>query len=160
MSKVNNKKKWWRNDNDNWRGIDKERKEKTEIKIKIKNLAELVNLPETKLTLVMVWCVRDYYNFPEHMVLGNALHCLWTLTCISANFVLFQFALYSFWEDTVNKWSKKIEIMWQYTWWLTPIVRYFLFYSSFSLVEMEMNMSHEVKDVLNFILSYGLRKFC
>ena len=47
----------------------------------------------------------------------------------------------------VNKWSKKIEIMRHYTWLLSPIVRYLLLYSSSLLVEMEMNMYHELKDV-------------
>ena len=33
-------------------------------------------IPETNLNSVIVWCVRDFYNCPEHMVVGNVLYCL------------------------------------------------------------------------------------
>ena len=33
-------------------------------------------IPETKLNLVMVRCIRDFYNCPEHVKVGNILHCL------------------------------------------------------------------------------------
>ena len=57
-------------------------------------------IPGTKLNLVLIWCVRDFFNWPEHVVVGNVLHCLWTWTYIS--FVLFQFALYSFMSVVCN----------------------------------------------------------
>ena len=54
---------------------------------------------EGKLNLVMVQYVRDFYNCFEHIAVGNVLHSLHILPCISSNFVLFQFALYTFWES-------------------------------------------------------------